>query len=89
MKKPNEEDLLNGWLKYHNTSVEEVKERYSDDELMNGRFYDLFPVTQEQHDEWKVWAKEYIRRTTKYPKKLIDRAWAFIYLDTAPKVERE
>ena len=52
-------------------------------------FYKTYAVTEEQHDEWVKEAKEYIRKITKLPKKLIERGWWSVYLDCSPSVKRE
>ena len=83
-KKLNRDDLLNGWLKYHNTSVEEVIKNHPKEVLNNPNWFDLYPVTEEQLKEWELWAKKYIEETSGYPKSLVERSWGFIYLDCAP-----
>jgi len=88
MKKgnPSREDLLNGWLKYHNTTVEEVVANHPKEFLENPDWFKSYPVTQEQHDEWVEWAEEYLRKTTGLSKKLLQRSWGMVYLDCAPYV---
>ena len=87
MKKIDRNDLLNGWLKYHNTTVEEVVNNHPKEVLQSPEWFKLYPCTQEQHDEWELWAKNLIRKQTKFPKKMIDREWPFIYLDCSPYVK--
>lgn len=86
MKKVNRTDLLDGWLKYHNTNCKEVIAKYPE-EIKEPTWFNLFPVTQEQHDEWVIWAKAYTKDVTKLSKKLIDKYWGFIYLDTSPTIK--
>jgi len=79
-------ELQNYWLeKYHNTNVNEVLTKYPE-EAKTSKWYDLYPVTQEQHDEWEAWAKEYIRKRTKLSKKLIEHDWCWIHLDASPNI---
>jgi hypothetical protein len=94
MKKPKitETDLINGWLeKYHNTTIDKVLEEnptWKDNPQEHTReFYDKYPVTQEQHDEWVEWAKETLRKTLRKSKKYIDRSWWSVYLNVAPTIK--
>lgn len=86
MKQVNREDLLNGWLKYWNTTVEEVVKRHPKEFLRDSDWFRAYAVTQEQHDEWEKWAKEHVRKTTKLPKRFIDKIWGFTYLDVVPDI---
>ena len=87
MKQVSREDLLNGWLKYHNTTVEEVIKTHPKEVLENPDWFKLYPCTQQQHDEWVTWAKAYTKKVTTYPKPIIERGWGLIYLDCAPYVK--
>lgn len=87
-KKVNREDLINGWLKYHNTSVKEILEKYPE-EVKTPAWFNLFRVTQEQHDAWVKWAKDFIKKETKISKALLDRQWGMIYLDCSPYIIQE
>lgn len=91
MKKVDPYVLLDGWLKYHNTTMKEVEENHpewKENPSMHSReFYKKYAVTQEQHDEWEAWAKEYTKKSTKIRGKLFDRSWTWVYLDTAPNVK--
>lgn len=89
MKKVNREELLNGWLKYHNTTVEEVIKTHPKEVLENPDWFKLYPCTQQQHDEWTTWAKAYIKKVTHCSKSIIERSWGLTYLDCAPYVIRE
>ncbi|MBN2776821.1 MAG: hypothetical protein JXR36_04220 [Bacteroidales bacterium] len=81
------DDILNGWLKYHNTTVEEVVKAHPKDVLDSPDWFDLYPITQEQHDEWVEWAKKELLERTRYSKKAIEIQWGLIYLDTAPNIK--
>ena len=78
-------EIINGWLKYHNTTVDEILKQYPE-ECKSGQWFALFKVTQEQHDEWVVWAKKRIREMSKVSKKFIDRVWPYIYLNDSPSI---
>ena len=85
------EDLINWWLeKYHNTNLDRVQEAHP--EWMDNPkehsmdFYKAYAVTEQQHDEWNKWAKEYTRKVTGHTKKFIDRGWPWVYLDTSPSI---
>ena len=89
MKKVNRNDLLNGWLKYHNTTIEEVISTHSKEWGESPDWFKDYPCTQEQSDEWVVWAKDFIRKETKCSKYLLERGWPLVYLDCAPYVKKE
>lgn len=88
MKQVSREDLLNGWLKYHNTTAQEVVEKHPE-EAKTPSWFALYKVTPEQHDEWVKWAKAFIKKETKISKELLDRQWGMIYLDCSPSVMQE
>ena len=87
MKKIDGNFLINGWMKHHNTTIKEVFENHPEYKEDNRQFFLDYGVTQEQHDEWVIWAKEEIRKVTKLSKKFIDRQWGLIYLDLSPHVK--
>lgn len=94
MKKVNADDLINWWLeKYHNTNLEKIQEEnpeWKENPREHTRdFYLKYAVTQEQHDEWEKWAKEYTKKVTKASKSLFEKGWGFVYLDTAPQIIKE
>ena len=89
--KVNVEDLINWWLeKYHNTDLDKVFEdnpEWEDNPQTHSReFYQKYPVTQEQHDEWEKWAKEYTKKVTGVKGKLFDNSWGWTYLNCAPNI---
>lgn len=87
-----EEDLINWWLeRYHNTNLKEVQALHPDwrsdnPEYSPWMFYDAYPCTQAQHDEWLVWAKEKFAKHFRLTKKQVDRHFALTYLNVSPKV---
>jgi len=90
-KKVNIDDLVNWWLeKYHGTNIEKILEenpKWKENPSEHTReFYEKYAVTQEQHDEWLQWAKEYTKKVTKVRGELFNRSWGFVYLDCAPQV---
>jgi hypothetical protein len=82
------DEILNGWLKYHNTTVEEVIKKHTTEELSSPDWFKIYEVTQEQHDEWQNWAKELIRKRYKYSKKMVDKGWWIVYFDNAPNIKK-
>ena len=94
MKKVDANDLINWWLeKYHNTKLEKILEEnpeWKENPREHSKdFYEKYAVTQEQHDEWEKWAKEYTKKVTKANKRLLERGWGFVYLDTSPQIIKE
>lgn len=89
MKTIDREELLDWWLfKYHYTNSKEVAKKYPE-EVKSPDWFKLYPVTQEQHDEWVRWAKGYIKKELRVSKAFLERGWPLVYLDTSPYVERE
>jgi len=89
MRKISRDDILNGWLKYHNTSVEEVVKTHPKEILDSPEWFKLYPVTLEQSNEWEKWAKKYICKVGKYSKQYVEASWGFVYLDCAPYIKRD
>ena len=87
MRQVERNDLLNGWLKYHGTTVEEVIAKHPKEVLESTEWFKLYPVTQEQCNEWEKWAKDFIKKETKYPNKVIERGWGMVFLDVAPYIK--
>ena len=86
------EDLINMWLKdYHNTNLDEVKKLHpeweKEPEKHTHDFYSAYPVTQEQHDEWYEAVIDRLSKEHRRSKKYIRKAFAFDYLNCAPKVK--
>lgn len=93
-KKVSSKILINWWLeKYHNTDLDKILEENpkwkENPENYTRDFYNKYKVTQEQHDEWEVWAKEYTKKITKISIKNLNRSWWSIYLNTSPSVIKE
>lgn len=89
MKNISREHLLNGWLKYHNITVEELLQKHAKEELQSPEWFKLYPCTQEQCDEWEVWAKKYIKKVTKLSNRIINNNWGLIYLDCSPYIKTD
>lgn len=86
------ETLVNWWLeKYHNTNLDKIKkenpEWEKDPEKYSRDFREKYAVTQQQHDEWEEWAKEYCRKKLRLTKRALIRGWWSIYLNTAPMIK--
>ena len=45
MKNISREHLLNGWLKYHNITVEELLQKHTKEELQSPEWFKLYPCT--------------------------------------------
>lgn len=80
------EFIMDWWLsKYHNTSCKEIVRKHPR-LCKTSRWYNLYPVTQEQHDEWYKWAIDILSKTLKVSKTYTKRAFVFDYLNCAPNV---
>jgi len=87
-KEISQDDIVNWWLsKYHDTTLEQVAKDYP--ELKESRdFYDKFPVTEEQHDEWYEWAIDFLSKYFRCGKKRMRKMFVFDYLNCAPKIKK-
>lgn len=93
-KLPNIEELLDLWLvKYHNTTIQKVKDEHPEwmenPQEHTRDFYNTYLVTQEQHDEWENEAKLLLRKKYKISKWMVDRGWWSVYLNCSPSVIKE
>lgn len=75
------------WLgKYHNTNSKEVVEKHPEI-VKTPEWFKLYPVTQEQHDEWYEWMIETVAKYFRISKKRAKQDSWNIYLDCAPTVK--
>jgi hypothetical protein len=86
MKFYNGNELINGWLKYHNTTIEEVFDKNPHYKEDNRQFFLDYAVTHSQHEEWEKWAKNKLKIDLKLTKKRLDLSWPWVYLDCSPNV---
>ena len=86
-KKLTRDDILNKWLLHHNTSVKQVVENYPKEILAGPKWFDLFPVTEKQYDEWEVWCKKKLKKY--YTEIEIKKSWSWFALDCAPNIKKE
>lgn len=91
-KKINTDTLVNWWLgKYFNTNLDKVLEensKWNENPFKYSReFYEMYQVTQEQHDEWLIWAKKYVKTTLKISTQRLNLGWGFLYLNSAPMIK--
>ena len=78
-KKQNDRDhVFNLWLKYHNLTVDDLMKKHTLEELSNPKWFELYPVTQEQYDTWEEEVKKYLKATDK------DMVW--VKLDCGPTI---
>lgn len=88
MKRPKltRTDVINWWLqKYFNTNASEVAIKYPE-EVKTAGWFELFPVTQEQHDEWYDWVISESSKDFRCSRARIKKRFAFDYLDCAPHI---
>lgn len=89
-KKLTRDDVLNWWLqKYHNTTVAELAKTLPEDVKNSSDWFKLYPVTQEQHDEWYKWVVDALAKERRMSKTYIVKHFAFDYLDCAPYIEEK
>jgi len=92
-KELTEKEIINWWLeKYHNTDIDKVAAEHPDwgegKPGYNSRmFYDAYPVTEAQHDEWRAWLVKKMMWFTGRGKKYVERNLWAVYLNTAPIVK--
>jgi hypothetical protein len=89
-KQLSELDLINLWMtKHFNTTYQEELLKNPPEVMQSSDWYRLYPVTQQQHDEWEVEAKEVFRKHFKLKKTSVNRYWGLTYLNTSPYVKQE
>ena len=85
--------LINWWLeKYHHTNMDKVvaENNWIIDKDWDSRvFYDRYPVTQQQCDEWERWAILEVAKFNRLGVKYVKRMFWPIYLNCSPKVIRD
>jgi hypothetical protein len=84
------EDIIRDWWlkKFHNTTSEEVVKKYPE-QCKTPSWFKLYPVTQQQHDEWHEWMLGALQKEWRCSKKYIRKySWA-IYLQLAPNVKED
>jgi hypothetical protein len=81
------EMLIDKWLQdYHGTTL---KYAYAAQPWTDSRdFYARYPVTQEQHDEWREWLVKTIMKHYRMRRKVAERNIGLIYLNTSPIVKK-
>ena len=88
MKLPTEDELRDIWLKkYHDTTSQEIVKKYPRELTSSAKWFDLFPCTQEQNDEWTKECKELLRTKYKIPKRMLEVNWPYIYLNCCPNIK--
>jgi len=85
------EYFLNGWLKpCHNITMTQVEESHpewmKEPQKHTRDFYNTYQVSQEQHDEWYIWAINEIAKKYRCSKKKAKHDFALAYLNVAPSV---
>jgi hypothetical protein len=79
------EDLINLWLiPIHNEMIQVLFK--NNPNITSDEFYDTYPVTQQQHDEWYDQCIDLVRKKFRISKKVAKRKFAWTYLNAAPKV---
>lgn len=79
-----QEELIDLWLvPVHGVRFEEAVQTKEQGDT----FYDDYPVTKGQHDEWDEVASAFVRRKLRITKDYATRIkWSW-YLNTAPKIK--
>ena len=80
-----EKEIYNYWLKHHNIDVDYLI-AHEPELIKTPEWYDKYPVTQEQHDEWYNWVIGRIMKEKKCSRKIAVRLFTFDYLNLAPAV---
>ena len=83
-----EEFIIEGWLKkYHGITVKDMVDKHPK-LCKTSLWYEKYPVTQEQHNDWYDWAIDIISKTLRMSKKNTKRRFCFSYLNCAPNIKR-
>ena len=87
MKRPTETELRDLWLqKYHNTNTAEIVAKYPKELLESPKWFEMFPCSQEQSDEWIKEVKTLLKKKYKLSKLLIEMGWWQIELNCSPNI---
>lgn len=89
MNLPSQEEIMNMWLKYNNTTVKEIIAKHPHEILEFPDWFMLYPVTQEQDIEWRKEVRTLLNKKYKISKRMINRGWWVIELQIAPYVKIE
>ena len=84
------EDIIRDWWlkKFHNTTSEEVAKKYPE-LCKTPEWFKLYPVTQEQCDEWQEWMIDALTKQLHFSKRYVrSHSWA-IYLNLSPYVKKD
>jgi hypothetical protein len=74
------------WLKkFHNTTIKEVGEKHPE-ECKSGKWFALYPCTDEQYAEWKEWAVKQAAKDNGISIKHAQLGFWSIDLDCGPTV---
>lgn len=85
MAKLTRDDALNWWLqKYHNLTVSDVINQLTLEQQNSPTWFELYPVTKEQHDEWYNWIIETLAKEQRTSKKAMRHRFSLDYLDCSP-----
>lgn len=86
-EKLSEEYIIEGWLKkYHGLTIAELVK--NEPELVKSHlWFKKYAVSQEEHDEWYQWAIKELCKSTGMSKKMVERSFAFNYLNVAPDIK--
>ena len=87
MKQIKRSEILDLWLKYHNTTTEEVIKNYPREILESPEWFKLFPCNQQQEEQWIKETRELLNKKYKMSKKMISNFWWELYINCAPYVE--
>ncbi|MBC7088696.1 MAG: hypothetical protein H5T96_09580 [Tissierellales bacterium] len=52
-------------------------------------FLETYSVSDEEYNEWEEWAKAYVKKVTKLPKRYVDRSWWSVVLSVSPMVKQQ
>jgi hypothetical protein len=82
-----EEDVYNAWLvPYHNITAKELAKKHPR-LVKTPKWFSMYPVTGEQHDEWREWLVRALMKEWHCGKKCAERSLWLVYLNCAPSVK--
>jgi hypothetical protein len=81
------EDLIDLWLKYHNTTFNKELKEHGIENHTSIEWFDKYPVTEEQYDSWVEEVKKYLE-VRGYNTQAILNLLAWILTDIGPKIKK-
>ena len=72
-------ELMNAQLKYNNMTMDDVLKEYPKEKNDNG-WLGKYAITEQQHDEWRTFYIDYLRKHLKCSKRFAEQSFSYFNL---------